>query len=333
MKSIMRTYIKILLVIAATFSAVSCEKDWEKYETENLEMNLFILAEADSTIRGWVMPVLDYFSEFTGRFFESTSSSITITNAISAMYSVNDGEKIRLEKNKAQTDFIAKPVLKAGDKVNLEMTGYYYNPVKASVVIPDKPQIEYENLGLEKIDDGEYFMLKVKIKDNGAKKNYYMVSVFSSAVDSVYVYYRNDNKLYGSFRWSATSSVFTSKDVIFKDDQVKRKPKGMPNDFSNVFSDKSFNGKDYEFIIGCPINLGTSIISNTELYSVVKSIENQVTFSLCELTEEYYNYYKMYEHTDKSNGVVYFSNVDGGFGLFGALNRTKPVTFKYNKTN
>ncbi len=329
----MRTYIKILLVIAATFSAVSCEKDWEKYETENLEMNLFILAEADSTIRGWVMPVLDYFSETTGEFFGHSNASITVTNAVSAKYSVNNGEKQTLEKVKKQAEFCSKPELKAGDRVDIELSGYYYKPVKASVIIPDKPQIEYEELGLETIDGSEYIMIKVKIKDNGAKNNYYMLSVLSKAVDSVYVHYRSNDELYSGYRWSKTTSAFTSKDMIFKDEQVKRTIQGMPNDFSNVFSDKLFNGKDHEFIIGCPINLGTSVISNSEFYSIVKSIENEVTISLSEFSEDYYNYYKMYEHTDKSNGVVYFSNVDGGFGLFGALNRTKPVTFKYNKTN
>lgn len=337
----MKTYIRIFGVVAAALFITSCEKEWTKYNTEKLDMNLFILAEADSTIRGFVMPVLNYFSEASNRHFDNLSSAINVTNAISASYSINDGEKMPLDKSSerlyiefhtdaTEISFRTQPGLTAGDKVSIYLSGIYYNPVSASVIIPDKPKVEYECMGIKQRDSSDFMQIKVKIKDNGEKKNYYKLNV-GHIVKKRYEGYVMGELRYSTDGYAQIHTSFISENEIFKDNRVINKATDdYPDNFSNIFCDSIFNGKDYEFVIECSADCVPyeKIVSpNSDSYEIRTELMNYIEISLCEISEDYYNYCKLWEYADESAVILHFSNVDGGMGIFGALNGAK---VKYN---
>lgn len=324
----MKLFSKILFFVAGILSITSCEKYWSKYDEELLEMNVNIIAEADSTISGYVMPVLNSMNDKTHLFFESNRSDASVTAAIEGQYSINNGEKHRILKGNSSY-FYMKPGLKAGDKLSIDLTGYYFKPASASVTIPDKPQMEVEYMGNISDKNNTYMRLKIKIKDNAEKDNYYMLDVYTSTTRYIEVFYDNKKDSVIQYRQDSVHSyAFISQDNIFEDDQVKNRINGMAENFSNIFSDRLFNGQEYEFIVECPINLD---FEYWPTYYNVTDIKNYVSISISEFSKEYYDYCKTWEYTDENAKICYTSNIDGGIGVFGAINRTKPVRFDFKK--
>ncbi len=342
----MKVYIKILLVILSALTAVSCEKYWDKYEEDKFDMNIYLIAEADSSIRGYVMPVLNSMNINTNKYFSSeyTDTSIKVTNAITALYIVNDGKKDRINKSDRQSDFDEKPdvPLKAGDKVSIELSGVYYKTLTGSVVIPDKPEIEAEYIG-ETVENGETWMqIKVRIKDNGSKKNFYMLNAVSNieqVIRTTYIssFYPSD----GGDLWTYSSytGFFKTDSPVFRDDNalfMKQKKRVMwhdnsahmalmPDNFTNVFSDQQFNGKDYEFVIECPKCASYELYSSSSFKQELVEERYYVLVDVLELSEEYYNYHKTWEYSDMKETIFYFSNVEGGVGILGAVNRSSII--------
>ncbi len=328
----MKSLYKIFFTFVISVSLMSCVKEWDsKYTDSKLLMNVYIVAYSDSIITGHIMPVVDYLSSLNGLL--SPMPNGNITRSITAKYSLNDGEFARFDKNVSFQRLDAAPDFTAGDKISIDLTGYYYEDVTASVIVPDKPHFEAEDLGTIIEGTDTLRRIKVKIKDDAARNNYYMFNAIS------YGEYLYESEGYeNGWLYKAFTGYFRSDNKIFIDNEINRTGKvttiygddfydKRPNNFSNIFSDKYFNGKEHEFIIECP-----KILARDNNYSGIMDRKGYIELELMALSKSFYDYWKTWEHCDiTSSSTYHFSAVDGGMGVLGAVNITERVRIDFTE--
>lgn len=331
---------RFVSIIILLFVISSCEKDWNKpYEDLENIMCMHMVAIADSYIYGQVFPVSNILKNNSWELEPHQS----ITSISNGSFSVNGSKPINFTTHKQTSYFNYDYSFKAGDKVDVTVSQYYYKTINASAVIPDKPNVEISYIG-EKVTGTDTLMqIKIKIADNGNKKNYYMLNASTFSDKLIQLDYNEQNELviYAGYRdttvWEyGNNPVFSSDDKLFYDEKVINTGNRFkfPDYFSHIFSDNMFNGKEYEFTIECKkIHSGNPNKSNKNdcIYSLLEE-HHYVKICLTELSEDYYNYQKMWEYSDNSNNSTnYFSAVEGGMGVLGAVNRSKPVRFDFKK--
>lgn len=229
---------------------------------------------------------------------------------------------------------------KAGDKIDMDLRcGTTYTPITASVVMPDKPEIEAECIGYEtglsqKGYSDSLMIVKLKIKDNGRKENFYMLNVASYSVKLVDVKYnkfpdniiqRNDSIMH---TWGGTD-YFLSAEPILTGKQAESSENTSAKELIHpLFDDATFNGKNYECIIKCKVpqyalpemgDITATFVKERKL------LENKryTVIRLDELSEDYYKYLKHAETKDRTALPV--SNINGGYGVLGAVNRSEII--------
>ncbi len=328
----MKSLYKIFFTFIISVSLTSCVEEWDsEYTDGKLQMNVYIVAYADSIITGHIMPVVDYLSSLNGLL--SPMPNGNITRIISAEYSLNDGELQRFEKNVNHQRLDASPDFTAGDKISINLSGYYYQDVTASVIVPDMPSFETEDLGTIIEGSDTLRRIKVRIKDDANETNYYMFNAISYGE---YLYESESDE--NGWLYKAFTGYFRSDNTIFIDNEINRTGKvttimsddfydKRPKNFSNIFSDKLFNGKECEFIIECP-----QILARKNDYSNLMNIERYIEIELMALSKSFYDYWKTWEHCDiNTSSTYYFSAVNGGMGVLGAVNTAKRIRIDFKE--
>lgn len=315
----------------------SCVDDWESpYEDIKYEMNLNVVALADSLIYGEVYRVLNSLNP--DRF--SSDPTVSLSHAVNAHFTVNDSNPIYFD-NHHQTSYFSKNYpFKPGDTVMLHLSQYYYNTVEAVAIIPDKPDMEIEYIETKSIDSDTLMVFRIKIKDNPQKNNFYMLNATSYSDVLIKTDYDNsmNNFPNDTTYWIKESDpVFYSDSPIFIDNKVINHTlsdnRKFQDNFSYVFSDVLFNGQEYECIIECPKISHKEYTEQTYYYKrYAVDYKYYISITLSELSKDYFNYQKMWEYANLEEPSTFcFSAVEGGMGVLGAVNRTKPVRFDFKK--
>lgn len=114
------------------------------------------------------------------------------------------------------------------------------------------------------------------------------------------------------------NDIFSSADIIFKDEQLTKENRGWPAYFSNVFSDQLFNGREYEFTVESRLRKGTAG-------------SNYVVVELQSITGDLYSYLKsvmLYRITPQDSytePIMIYSNIEGGWGIFGGVSTDRHI--------
>lgn len=236
---------------------------------------------------------------------------------------VNDTQRYKMNYDADTYTYKSTYIPKGGDNVMISVEAFDFPIAKSKIQIPYPQSIEvvscekiyspnngmvaegnmYDYMGKDTIA-----RITLKIVDPGNVQNYYRLKVRGYALsyysDSSIAYMHND--------------IYTSADVIFKDEQLLKGYRGWPAYFSNVFSDQLFNGRDYEFVIESRLRMG-ELGTN---YAVVE---------LQSITKELYYYLKstmLYRITNQdayTEPINIYSNVDNGWGIFGGVNSYRHI--------
>lgn len=312
----------IFILSIATMVLAGCEKELsfdEGGENHNV-IALSIVVSPDTTLeaivaRTYRTGVIDVDQEEEAFKVAASLKNATVT------YSVNGAAPVAMAYDSERMRFRSDYRPKQGDVITIAASEQYFPSVSASMAMPQAPsfkilqtrkyQLEY---GLDWLETDNFYDggqdtvvdITLRLKDvSAATKNYYRLKVRSlteKVVDGKVVYDAND--------------CFSSSDPLFKDIRLTKPRKGWWKEFSNVFDDNLFNGKEYECVI-------TSRLRKGDVGKRIIVVEFQ------SITEDLYHYLKsvmLYQVTDRNTfteEVQIHTNVDGGMGIAGALAGTK----------
>lgn len=191
----------------------------------------------------------------------------------------------------------------AGDKYKLIGDAKGFPSIFAETVIPKKPDVYITDFVYNSLEQHFYkFSLEVKIVDNVSDENYYIVSLSSKNVNSLFYIYNGENNQ-------------VADPSIIK----------LNNDY--YLSDKLFNGN-------------TKVISIQSNFISEISVPNQTdTFWVdCKaITKDFYDY-MISTYKQNSNDFDVFSepvlirhNIKGGYGVLGASNLVRTPMVIHSK--
>jgi len=174
-----------------------------------------------------------------------------------------------------------------------------YKNVEASDIVPNAVSIS--SIDTQRITTAggwEEYQGKVKFKDPEGEDNYYMIEV--------HVTYRYQID-------STTEEVNSYKMYLNTTDPSVPGNDGLNAVYSDqlVFTDRNFDGKEYEF----PVNM--------EIWAFDGENNNEIELRLYSLSRTAYNYFISLDQYEKTRDnpfatpVQVFSNVESGFGIFG----------------
>lgn len=216
--------------------------------------------------------------------------------------------------------------------------------VSAETTVPAKPRIEVTTY--EVLDENPYrsineltyttdtiMRLTCRISDTGSEQYYRLrIRGVEKGLDG-YTHYHE----IGDYVHYLMQDVYFSEDELFVDNRLTKGFGGWPAFFSNVFDNTLFKGSQHTFTIDSPKPnahwYNSYSKSDQEYYwlkylheaSQVPDLPSQVMVELQAISPEFYHYLKsieLYRNTETdafSEPVQIYSNVQNGWGIFGAL--------------
>lgn len=216
----------------------------------------------------------------------------------------------------------------AGDRIRVLVKSEGFADAYAEAVIPEPQRIEvvkcekffdkkityYYDEALTDMGGADTIArITLRIADPKDEHNYYRLVVRSIAHDT---YYDEISDVTRDVH--RVTDIFTSSDIIFNDQRLFKGYGGWKAYFTNVFEDRMFNGKEYEFDIETRMRYGDNPRVEIELQSI---------------TSDFYHYLRalmLYRITDQdsySETIHIHSNVENGFGIVGGLGTQKHVIY------
>lgn len=121
----------------------------------------------------------------------------------------------------------------------------------------------------------------------------------------------------GQMVWD-TNECFHSADPIFKDIRLTKPRKGWYSNFSNVFAGTDVNAEEYKCVVTTRLRRGDvgKRIVDVELQTISEELYRYLKSAML------YQVYIQYPIGEQSETVQIFSNIDGGYGIAGALVRS-----------
>lgn len=297
--------INALAVGDTTFSAY-VSKAYPFYKMDGMSGDVFWMYEGSQT-------------EQYDNFFKD---SAVIKDAVIQL-SVNGTDQYTMNYDKETLTYKSTYIPQAGDKITMRVESLFSPQAISETEIPESPKIKvvswekvYSANNSDITEDGLYDHLgkdtvariTLRIVDPKKERNFYRLKVRGYAMSS----YTNGEVVY------MHNDIFNSADVIFKDEQLTKGYRGWPAYFSNVFSDRLFNGAEYEFIVESRLRKGAKG-------------SNYIVVELQAITKELYNYLKsvvLYRVTPQdayTEPIMIYSNVDNGWGIFGGVSTDRHV--------
>ena len=317
----MKTTSYILLLSLIAFLS-SCEKIIEfEGEITNPKITVNAVATPDTVFVAGISRGLFFTVVIPEKSWESLYPDFVLENA-EATITVNGMDTYPMQFNPENLNYESTYIPAEGDEILLNVSAPDLEPVQSRVIVPVKGELEilkkevFYSENYMAFDDwmdisalDTIMRITVKITDPPGESNYYRLKVRSIG------YYLDTSSGDEGYRMS---DVFSSADVIFKDERLVKRYWGWPAGFSNVFDDHLFDGKEYEFTVETRMRWGT---------------DQHVVVELQSITRELYNYLKsvmLYRITDQDSyteSIQIYSNVNGGYGILGALNGEKHVLY------
>lgn len=245
-----------------------------------------------------------------------------IMSKIKAVVVLNDKEEYPMWLNTDTLDsrFVSDCRPQMGDKVEIfaEVDSVGFNPVRASAVIPVAQKIEVvghevvysENTPLkyhgydmpDRTGADSVMRVTLKIYDPANEVNFYRLRVVGAGDKHA-------------------TELFSSDDELFYDpDLVNEYGFIIPAYFSNVFSDELINGKEYTFTVESRKRKEANARTIIELQSISADLYYFV---------KSYMKYRIAEFDSFDVPIGINSNVEDGWGIFGAANSDTHTIYYY----
>lgn len=331
--------IRYIISVLALFVAITgCEKvlDFDKGDLLVDGLTINSLAVADTVFTAYISRAytFDKMSAFTGSDFwmleyamygsydEFYKDSAVVKDA-AVQLTVNESEKYVMEYDPVSYSYKSTYTPVEGDHLKLSVEHKDYPVAYSDVEVPEKEKVEV--VSCEKIyskKSAVHFSgifsdyrgkdsvarITLRILDPVEQKNFYRLKVrgYAQSINS-----------YGRIKYMH-NDVYTSADIIFKDDALTKGYRGWPAYFSNIFTDQLFNGKNYEFTV-------ESRLRNGEPGS------NYVVVELQSITKELYYYlkstmlYRITEQDTYTEPIIIHSNIEDGWGILGGVSYDRHI--------
>ena len=325
---VMKTTLHILLLLIALLTG--CEKILE-FDGEITKPKITVNAVATTdTVFIAAISRSEFFMDFIPeRYLQSRYQEYVLENA-EATITVNGSDIYPMQYNPESLNYESTYIPAGGDEILLNVSSQDLEPVESRVVIPGKGDLEI--LSNEILYSENYFVyddwtdpfahdtimrITARITDPPGETNYYRLKVRSEGYVKYTIVYTPgvDSASYEGYE---TSDVFSSADVIFKDDRLVERYRGWPAGFSNVFDDHLFDGKDYTFTVESRMRRGTDQHITVELQSITRELFNYLKSVML---------YRIIDQDSYTESVQIYSNITGGYGRLGALNGEKHLVY------
>ncbi len=309
-------------ILSSILFLASCEKIIEfEGEITNPKITVNAVATPDTVFVAGISRELFFMDVIPEKGWESLYPDFVLEDA-EATITVNGREMYTMQYNPENLNYVSTYIPAEGDEILMNVSAPDLEPVQSRVVVPVKGELEI--LKKEVLYSENYIVfddwmdiaaldtimrITAKITDPPGESNHYRLKVRSIG------YYLDTSSGDDGYHMS---DVFSSADVIFKDERLVKRYWGWPAGFSNVFDDHLFDGKEYTFTIESRMRWGT---------------DQHVVVELQSITRELYNYLKsvmLYRITDQDSyteSIQIYSNVNGGYGILGALNGAKHILY------
>ncbi len=322
----MKTTLNILLLSLIAFLS-SCEKIIEfDGELTKPKLTVNAVATPDTVVIAGISRELPFTDVIPERSWESLYPDFVLEDA-EATITVNGSNIYQMQYNPESLNYESTYIPAEGDEILLNVSAPDLESVKSVVVVPVKGELEI--LGTEVVYSENHFVyddwmdsgafdtimrITAKISDPPGETNYYRLKVRSIG------YQTNANGDYGY----VMSDVFSSADVIFKDERLVKRYWGWPAGFSNVFDDHLFDGKEYTFTLETRMRWGSNQHVVVELQSITRGLFNYLKSVML---------YRITDQDSYTESVQIYSNITGGYGIFGALNGEKHLLYFNTEMN
>lgn len=331
----MKTTLYILLLCLIAF-LIGCEKILE-FDGEITKPKITVNAVATTdTVFIAAISRSEFFMDFIPeRYLQSRYQEYVLENA-EATITVNGSDIYPMQYNPESLNYESTYIPAEGDEILLNVSAPDLESVQSVVVVPGKGDLEI--LSNEILYSENYFVyddwtdpfahdtimrITARITDPPGETNYYRLKVRSEGYVKYTIVYTPgvDSASYEGYE---TSDVFSSADVIFKDDRLVERYRGWPAGFSNVFDDHLFDGKDYTFTVESRMRRGSNQQVVVELQSITRGLFNYLKSMML---------YRITDQDSYTESVQIYSNITGGYGIFGALNGEKHLLYFNTEMN
>lgn len=266
----MRLLAKYILSLLILSLIISCEVS-ERLPKELVEKNFVILG---SLVPGDTLMV---DVKVSSSVYETVNDTVTLTDQVKAnvAYSVNGGElndmKLVSKRYKqgpgtmCKNYFVSDYILKTGDNVQIVVRDSSENiptaRVESVVLTPPNYSIEslhsscnynQVELSLSGVSQRKVYNkttstdYKFTLRDNPSEDNYYMLCANGQSSQIVLGFNQNYKLLWPSVNQNL---IVEPKSSVFVDMNISHSFGGIKEGYTNVFSDETFNGNDFEFVV------------------------------------------------------------------------------------
>ena len=344
----MKSTIMIFLLLMGTLFC-SCEKTLP-FETQEqigneLVLNSAVVADTTLTVtvsRAFPLSKIPLWEHYTFWQMETSEDTLDYKWAViddAKVEATVNGERrygfIYDEKNLYyKSDYIPKE----GDRIEINVHSDLYGDSGASVTVPMKQSIEiidhkvlldnsfngvldestdtYDSCTTDTVmhitcsihdpSGPNYYRLMVRsIGNQRLNSKEALAHAESMGVDIS----RSD----GLFR----SDIFFSDDPVFIDHSLPEAYGGWPAYFSNVFDDHLFDGQSLTFSVRIRERM---YVNNPRVYVELQSLSRDFYYYLKSI-----QLYRIFQHSDYSEPIQIYSNVENGWGIIGGLSGYRQV--------
>lgn len=268
-----------------------------------VDMNVNALFTPDTTVSVSVAKtLLPSISEYY--------SKEMISNACVEL-SVNGGQPQTLVYDDSTQTYTGDYRCRPNDNIRLNVTAEGLRPASCEITVPNQPKIEV--LSFEK-RYSPFVPPTGDLTDIGGSDTVIVCQLRitdpADRIDSYRLKVRNISNLLAEFNYFYATDIFTSSDMIFRDERLTVGTHYRPAYFSNVFDDQLFDGREHTFTVESRMRSGENPYMVIELQA---------------LSRDFFNYLKImevYDITDSdpfAEGFSIPSNVTGGTGIVGTL--------------
>lgn len=326
---------KMKHILPAAFSLLAlstgCEHiiEFDEYDTQSNRITINALAAADTIFTAAIskaypfqeMNSKDYYDGLPYWLFERYQEGNYENDAVlvdaKVKVLVNGTQEYAMQYDTAHCNYRSDYVPQTGDCLKLIVDAADYPTASAEVEIPSYQQLEI-------LDCRKFYSPQTPngdFPDSGAKDTIASITMRLTDPGSERNYYRLNVRSVGIGAFCQYGDIYSSTDAIFKDDQLVEGTRGWPAYFSNIFTDRLFNGKQYTFTVESRLR---KVLYNDATY-------NYIIVELQSLTHDLYYYlqslmyYRITDQDSYSEAVQIYSNVENGFGILGGVNSEKLI--------
>lgn len=344
MKTIRNIHI-MLLSLATVLCACERTLDFKGPEDEaKTDLTLNAAAIAGSPLTAYLSraytkgkaPSIQYYDYEHALFFKDDLTTDYLTDDYLAKTTVRDAE-VTAEVNGQESYpmaydgmafcYTCSYVPVEGDRIVLRAKADG-REVSAEAAVPAMPRIEvlgyevlpenpYQNMGGLVNQSDTIMRLTCRITDDGGE-NYYRLRVRSE---------RKGTNLLGQMQFYIMQDIFFSDDDLFLDEHLTSNFGGWPAYFSNIFDNSRIEGANRTFVIDSPkASSGAGYMDSSKAHwGELPDLQPRVMVELQAISYDLYRYlksvqlYRMSQDDRDAEPTLIYSNVDGGWGIFGAL--------------